>query len=131
MPSSVKPKSSQIYDSLISAIRPSSSCLHYLYRIPINSFHIFHMIYLGHKQVKSTLTNMYYYHGKKQTESIQAYIPLHFKNRKVALYCRKRSSWKQRSFGINLLEQWTCLLPARPDLLLDLLPPRPCLQNKF
>jgi len=34
------------------------------------------MIYLGPKQVKSTLTNMYYYRGKKQTESIQAYIYL-------------------------------------------------------
>ena len=63
---------------------------------------------------------MYYYRGKKQTESIYTFALQEQEG------CTLLPEEEQLEAAISLgLEQWTCLLPARPDLLLDLLLPRP------
>jgi len=77
------------------------------------------MIYLGPKQVKSTLTNMYYYRGKKTNRKHTSIYTFALQEQEG---CTLLPEEEQLEAAISLgLEQWTCLLPARPDLLLDLL----------
>ena len=54
------------------------------------------MIYLETKQEKTIFSTIAYYCTGKKIGSLWL-LPLHFKYRKVVLYCLKRSSGQQRS----------------------------------